>query len=181
TERDVAYLSNVSAAYALFQMTGEPDDPLLRPVRLTPLAWYDDDLITILKYSGKTNEQFTQLLLNLTVLASRHARDMLDRKLVVLDPLCGRGTTLNQALRYGYDAIGIEIDTGHVEAYSAFLRTYLRRKRLKHTVRLHPVRHDRQRVARRLAATVAPSKEALRAGRTQQVTVFEADTLAARS
>src|SRR5690606_15980754 len=66
TERDVAYLSNVSAAYALFQMTGEPDDPLLRPVRLTPLAWYDDDLITILKYSGKTNEQFTQLLLNLT-------------------------------------------------------------------------------------------------------------------
>jgi SAM-dependent methyltransferase len=175
TERDVAYLSNVSSAYALFAREGE----LLRPVPLTPLAHYDDDLLTILKYPGKTNEQFTQLLLNLTVLASRWASQMLERRLVVLDPLCGRGTTLNQALRYGYDAIGVEADSGHVDAYSAFLRTWLRRKRIKHTVDLHPVRHHGKRVARRLTAELAPGKEEWKARQQQRVTVLHADTVLA--
>jgi hypothetical protein len=174
--RDVAYLSNVSSAYALFAVEGS----LLRPVELTPLARYDDDLITIPKYYGKTNEQFTRLLLNVTVLGSARAGEMLDRRLVVLDPLCGRGTTLNQALMYGYDAIGVEVDSGHVDSYSAFLRTWLRRKRLKHSVELNPVRHERQRVARRLVATLAPTKEAHRSGDTQQVTVLHADTVDSR-
>ena len=66
TDADVAHLSNMSAAFALF----ERQDELLRPVMLTPLARYDSDLITIPKYAGKTNEQFTKLLLNLTLLAS---------------------------------------------------------------------------------------------------------------
>ncbi|HLU45260.1 MAG TPA: SAM-dependent methyltransferase [Natronosporangium sp.] len=176
TDRDIAYLSNVSTAYALFAREGD----LLRPVPLTPLARYDDDLLTILKYPGKTNEQFTQLLLNVTVLASRWADQMLERRLVVLDPLCGRGTTLNQALRYGYDAIGIEIDGGHVDAYSAFLRTWLRRKRIKHTVELNPVRHHGKRVARRLTAELAPTKEAYREKDLQHVTVFHADAVASR-
>jgi hypothetical protein len=175
--RDVSYLSNVSSAYALFSVAG---DDLFRPLAMTPLAWYDDDLITIPKYPGKTNEQFTRLLLNVTVLSSARAGELLDRRLVVLDPLCGRGTTLNQALMYGYDAIGIEVDGGHVDSYSAFLRTWLRRKRLKHTVELHPVRHEHQRVARRLVATLAPTKEAHRAGDTQRVTVLHADTMDAR-
>jgi tRNA G10 N-methylase Trm11 len=48
-------------------------------------------------------------------------------------------------------------------------------------VELHPVRHERQRVGRRLTATLAPSKQAHRDGDTQQVTVLHADTLAARS
>ena len=56
--------------------------------------------------------------------------------LTVLDPLCGRGTTLNQALMYGYDAAGVELDGKDVEAYAAFLQTWLKRKRIKHTGRL---------------------------------------------
>jgi hypothetical protein len=176
-DRDVGYLSNVSSAYALFGVEG---DGLLRPLALTPLARYDDDLITIPKYAGKTNEQFTRLLLNVTVLGSARAGDLLEARLVVLDPLCGRGTTLNQALMYGYDAVGIEVDGGHVDAYSAFLRTWLRRKRLKHTVELNQVRQEHKRVARRLVATMAPTKEAHRSGDTQQVTVLHADTVQAR-
>lgn len=180
--RDLAYLSQVSSAYALFEVAGEAAvGGWLCPVRLPRLARYDDDLVTIPKYPGKTNEQFTQLLLNVTVLASGRAAQMLDRRLVVLDPLCGRGTTLNQALRYGYDVIGIEVDGGHVDAYAAFLRTWLRRKRLKHTVTLHPVRHEHKRVARRLTATLAPTKDAYRAGDTQRVTVLHTDTVQARS
>jgi len=169
---DVSYLSNLSSAYALFERV----EDLLRPVLLTPLARYDSDLITIPKYAGKTNEQFTKLVLNLTVLASASADRMLDGHLTVLDPLCGRGTTLNQALMYGYDAVGVEIDGKDVEAYKLFLQTWLKRKRLKHTADLVPVRRQGRRAARRLEVTMAASKDDHKAGAVQKVTVLQADT-----
>ncbi|GLY94709.1 SAM-dependent methyltransferase [Actinoplanes sp. NBRC 103695] len=172
TDADVAHLSNMSAAFALF----ERQDELLRPVMLTPLARYDSDLITIPKYAGKTNEQFTKLVLNLTVLASASAPRMLSGGLTVLDPVCGRGTTLNQALMYGYDGIGVEMDGKDVDAYKGFLQTWLKRKRLKHTADLHPVRRQGRKSARRLEVTMAASKDDHKAGATQQVTVVHADT-----
>lgn len=165
-EPDLAYLSNLSAAYALFERVGD----LLRPVELTPLRRFDDDLITIPKYAGKTNEQFTRLLLNVTLLASASAPAMLDRRLTVLDPLCGRGTTLNQALMYGYDAIGIEQDGKDVDAYSAFLHAYLQRKRIKHRASTTPVRREKRLVARRFGADLPD----------QKVVAFAADTTQAR-
>ncbi|WP_433296859.1 TRM11 family SAM-dependent methyltransferase [Actinoplanes sp. CA-030573] len=170
--RDISYLSNLSSAYALFERV----DELLKPLTLTPLARYDSDLITIPKYAGKTNEQFTKLVLNLTLLASASAGRMLDGGLTVLDPLCGRGTTLNQALMYGYDAIGIEVDGKDVEAYKLFLQTWLKRKRLKHTADLVPVRRQGRRAARRLEVTMAASKDDHKAGAIQKVTVLQADT-----
>ncbi|GAA0550620.1 SAM-dependent methyltransferase [Paractinoplanes ferrugineus] len=170
--RDVAHLSNLSAAYALFEVV----EDLLRPVELTPLARYDSDLITIPKYAGKTNEQFTKLVLNLTLLASASAGRMLDGGLTVLDPLCGRGTTLNQALMYGYDGVGVELDGKDVEAYKLFLQTYLKRKRLKHTADLVPVRRQGRRAARRLEVTLAASKDDHKAGAIQKITVLQADT-----
>jgi hypothetical protein len=173
TPRDIAYLSNMSAAYALFALV---EDDLLRPVELTPLARYDSDLITIPKYAGKTNEQFTKLVLNLALLASASVPRMLDGGITVCDPLCGRGTTLNQALMYGYDAIGVEMDGKDVEAYKLFLQTWLKRKRLKHTAELVPVRRQGKRAARRLEVTMAASKDDHKAGAVQKVTVIQADT-----
>ena len=173
TPRDVAYVSNLSSGYALFERV---DEELLRPIELTPLARYDSDLITIPKYAGKTNEHFTKLVLNLTLLASRSAGRMLEGGLTVLDPLCGRGTTLNQALMYGYDAVGVEIDGKDVEAYKLFLQTWLKRKRLKHTADLVPVRRQGRRAARRLEVTMAASKDDHKAGAVQKLTVLQADT-----
>src|SRR5262249_20649878 len=65
-ERDIATLSRMSLAFALFERDGE----LLRPVTLAHGDLFDDDLITVQKYVGKTNEHFTKLLVNLTVLAT---------------------------------------------------------------------------------------------------------------
>jgi len=101
---------------------------------------------------------------------------MLDGHLTVLDPLCGRGTTLNQALMYGYDAVGVEIDGKDVEAYKLFLQTWLKRKRLKHTAELVPVRRQGRRAARRLEVTLAASRDDHKAGAVQKVTVIQADT-----
>ncbi len=164
---DVAHLAQLSSAYALFECVGD----LLRPVGLHPVAYFDEDLVTIPKYAGKTNEQFTRLLLNVTLIAAGRPPGAPGKSLTILDPLCGRGTTLNVALRYGYQAIGIERDGKEVDAYAAFLKTYLKRKRLKHHAELNPVRRDRKLVARRFTATVAER---------QTVTVYHADTTEAR-
>jgi SAM-dependent methyltransferase len=175
SERDTRFLSNASAAYALYRREGD----LLGPVPLTALDQFDDDLISIPKYPGKTNEQFTKLLLNVTVLASAFAAESLDRPLRVLDPLCGRGTTLNQALTYGYDAAGIDLDGRDVEAYATFIRTYLKRKRIKHQAEYGPVRRNKRVVGHRLTATLAPSKEQYKAGQTLSLDVVHADTIRA--
>jgi SAM-dependent methyltransferase len=168
-----AFLANLSAIYALFEADGE----LLRPVELGRLGRFDDDLITIQKYAGKTNEQFTKLLMNVTLMASAFAPDMAARKLAVLDPLCGRGTTLNQALMYGYDAAGVDNDQRDFEAYSTFIRTWLQRKRIKHHVSFDgPVRRDGRVVGRRLQLSLAASKDEYKAGLTQQLDVVCADT-----
>ncbi|GAA5023716.1 TRM11 family SAM-dependent methyltransferase [Actinopolymorpha pittospori] len=184
---EIGHLSQLSSMYALFEIAGEPAGgpegaatPLLRPVGLTPLDQFDDDLLTIQKYAGKTNELFTKLLLNVTVLASASAPDMLTRKLRILDPLCGRGTTLNQALMYGYDVAGMEIDGKDVEAYSGFLRTWLKRKRIKHQAEFTPIRRERKIIGRRLHVTLAADKAAYKSGETLDLTVVNADTVRAR-
>src|SRR5580698_8765594 len=172
-DRAAGFLANLSSGYALFEFSGE----LLRPVGLRRLDQYDDDLITIQKYQGKTNEQFTKLLLNVTVLSSAFAADMISRKLTVLDPLCGRGTTLNQALMYGYDAAGLDRDQQDFDAYSAFVQTWLQRKRVKHKVSYDgPVRRDGKVAGRRLQVSLAADPTDFKAGRTQQADVVCADT-----
>ncbi|MFI6294151.1 TRM11 family SAM-dependent methyltransferase [Nonomuraea sp. NPDC050790] len=170
---DVALLSNLSSAYALFGVEGD----LLRPLTVTPLDRLSSDLITIQKYAGKTNEHFTKLLLNVTVLASDFA---LDGRLSVFDPMCGRGTTLNQALMYGYDAYGMDLDGKDFEAYSGFLKKWLRDRRLKHTAETVPVRRERALIGRRLNVSFAATKEAFKSGDTQRVGVVSADTLRGR-
>jgi hypothetical protein len=171
-DQDVAFLSNLSSIYALFQIEGG----LLRPLRLRPLDRFDSDLVTIQRYQGKTNEHFTKLLLNVTVLSTGFSGEMLERGFAVLDPLCGRGTTLNQALMYGYNAAGIDIDPRDFDAYSLFIRTWLKHKRIKHHAELGPVRRNRKVIARRLHVSLGVSRERYKAGDRLELTVCSADT-----
>ncbi|MFI7109158.1 TRM11 family SAM-dependent methyltransferase [Nonomuraea sp. NPDC050227] len=173
SESDVALLSNLSSVYAVFGVEGD----LLRPLAMRPLDRLSSDLLTIQKYAGKTNEHFTKLLLNVTVLASDRP---MSGRLSVFDPMCGRGTTLNQALMYGYDAYGLDVDGKDFEAYTTFIKTWLRNKRLKHTAEIVPVRRARALVGRRLNVTFGLSKEAVKAGDVQQLAVVNADTLKSR-
>jgi hypothetical protein len=152
-----------SGVLAMFERAGDA----LRPVELVSPDLFDDDLVTIPKYPGKTNEQFTRLMLNVT-LASADTRG----RTVVLDPLCGRGTTLSTALTLAHDACGVEVDAKAVEAYAGFLRTYLRRKRLKHSIEVNPVRREGRSLGRRLDVAVRPAPDAAE----QTLCVFTGDT-----
>jgi SAM-dependent methyltransferase len=177
-EPELAVLGHLSVLYALFAIegSGDPDRLVLRPVAVPSADRLDDDLVTIPKYVGKTNEQFTRLLLTLTTVSSASAARLSRGGLVVLDPLCGRGTTLSQALLVGHSAAGLEIDGRDVEAYAAFLRTWLERKRFKHRASFAPVRRSGAQLGRRFVAEFATTKQAFAAGDVQRVEVVHADT-----
>lgn len=158
-----------SAHLALFaRHATEGGETLLRPVEVPRVDTLDDDLVSIPKYPGKTNEQFTRLLLNVT-LAAVDADD--SRAWTVLDPLCGRGTTLGQAWLLGLDAAGVEGDLKALEQMASFWKTWLRRKRLKHTAKVSPVRREGKNIGKRFDAEVTTPD-----GGSLVATVFSGDT-----
>ncbi|MDQ2755932.1 MAG: site-specific DNA-methyltransferase [Actinomycetota bacterium] len=172
-DRTLTALGQLSASHALFAREGE----LLRPVELARAELLDDDLLTIPKYPGRTNEQFTRALLNVTLASTSWGDRMGRHRFTVLDPLAGRGTTLSWALALGHDAYGVELERREVEAYTAFLTTWLRRKRLKHTISLDPLRRSGRHVADHLAAALSPDVERWKAGERQHLSLWAADTL----
>lgn len=129
-----SWLSNLAATFALFRREGE----LLAPLELSRWDKLDSDLVSIQKYTGKTNSDFTKLLLNVTLAGSAFAHER--RALSVLDPLCGRGTTLNHALTYGFHGSGVEVDAKDFDAYSLFIQRWVKDKRLKHSATLGRVK-----------------------------------------
>ncbi|VEI03772.1 Uncharacterised protein [Acidipropionibacterium jensenii] len=147
----LAAISRASATMAYYLVEGD----LLRPVALPRTDLVDDDLVTIPKYQGKTNEQFTRLLLNVTLagLEAGPARRRDDgQRLAILDPMCGRGTTLSTCWLEGHDAFGIDDDAKALEAMAAHLSTWLRRKRLKHTTRVSKLRREGRTLGKRFDA-----------------------------
>lgn len=148
TDDHVATLTRQSTFQALFERV---DDDLLRPARTASSLVLDEDLVTIPRYQGKTNEQFTALLMNVTL--SQVTTTPKQRR-CVLDPMCGRGTTLTTAWLRGVDAAGVEADGKAVESMGAFLRTWLRRKRLKHHCEMNPVRREGKSLGKRFDARV---------------------------
>lgn len=171
-DHDRFIVSNLSSARALFELLdGESRGDLLRPIALDPLAYFSSDLVTIQRYPGKTNEQFTHLVLNLAVAASSAAaeRSAAGQPVRVLDPVAGRGTTLNRALTYGYNVSGVEIAAADVDQYRTFITTYLKSKRVKHKLSEQKVRKGPH---------AGTSRIAIRIGGGQQLELVRGDTIA---
>ena len=166
SELALGWLSNLAATFALFRWD---EDGRLSPLDLQRWDVLDSDLLTIQKYAGKTNEAFTKLLLNVTLAASAFAGER--RALSVLDPLCGRGTTLNQALSYGFHATGVEVDKKDFEAYATFIQRWVKDHRLKHTAVLGSVKGHPK-----LDLELGVTKEHFKAGDTLRLSYVCADT-----
>jgi hypothetical protein len=164
-ERICGALGRLSGCYATFQ---REHDRLL-PIEVRNPDLFDDDLVTIPKYPGKTNEQFTRLLINVTLASMRRQSS---GPISILDPLCGRGTVLSTAMMLGCNAAGVEVEVKAVEAYAAYLRGYLRRKRLKHNLEVNPVRREGKIIGKRLDGSVIPNGRE----RPLALTVFSGDT-----
>ena len=131
SQADLGLLSHLSFLYALFEVI-PGEQQLLKPLLIPDQPFFDRDISSILKYSGKTNELFTRLMINLALLSS----DFSDNQPIrLLDPLAGKGTTLFEGLMRGFDVSGIEIGSKAVHETAVFLKKYLETGRYKHTMK----------------------------------------------
>lgn len=120
-------LSRHSGCALLCEQTPEG---LLRPIERRPEWFLPEELPQVLKYKGKTNADFTMMLLNCALAASAFARS--DQPLTVLDPVCGKGTTAFCALCHGHNAIGVDRDDKALHEADTYLARSLKLNRIKH-------------------------------------------------
>ncbi|MFL5628590.1 MAG: hypothetical protein ACJ788_23660 [Ktedonobacteraceae bacterium] len=117
-------LGATSEIYQYFPRLGEVEGPLLRPLEPQFTPFIPLEMAEARRYKGKTNEIFSQVLLNLALFAGAYAGKYTER-LRILDPLAGGSTTLFLALAAGHDAFGIEIERHDIETTAVFIRQYL--------------------------------------------------------
>ncbi len=117
-------LGATSEVYEYFEQLGDVQGPLLHPMEPQFTPFLPVEMAEVRRYKGKTNELFTQVLLNIALFAGGYAQQFTDR-LRILDPLAGGGTTLFLALAHGHDAFGIELERQDIETTAVFIRQYL--------------------------------------------------------
>jgi len=120
-----------SLLYALFEVR---EDGALLLLAAREEAYVGSDLPGILKYKGKTNEIFLQLLVNAALYAGGYAHKA-HEQLELLDPMCGRATTLFVAANRGWNATGSDIDRNDLSEAEKFLKRYFEYHRFKHAIR----------------------------------------------
>ncbi|MCL2364460.1 MAG: hypothetical protein FWC71_07355 [Defluviitaleaceae bacterium] len=141
-------LSRFTFTHAIFTVEGDIPSPstqdiqcILRPLEKNAAYFIDDALSAMLKYTGKTNERFTRLLLHLAEITARtptaHSTPpsplLSPPPLRILDPLAGKGTTLYEALQHGHHAYGIEADAAYPAEADRYLKKFLETARYKFT------------------------------------------------
>jgi len=126
-ESDLWLIAQLSFVFALYR---EEEEKLL-PVQLPAHRHVDPKISMLLKYSGKTNEIFTRMMINVALLSSRFNGE---EPVHLLDPVAGKGTTLFEAATYGFHATGIEVDRQAVQEATTFFRKFLEQERYKHTL-----------------------------------------------
>lgn len=119
-----------SLMYGLFELC---EGGLLRPIAGRAEAYVGADLPGILKYKGKTNELFLQLMINAALYSGGFAHRG-GEELELLDPMCGRGTTLFVGANRGWNTTGTDVDKNDLAEAGKFLKRYFEYHRMKHEV-----------------------------------------------
>lgn len=126
------YALDMLSAHSHMQLLFSEEGGALTPLCGAKAAFLGEDLAYVQKYKGKTNEAFTMHLINQALYASCLPKD---GRITLLDPMCGRGTTLFQALNRGFSAAGAEIHPTEVQECDGYFKRYLEFHRMKHTRR----------------------------------------------
>lgn len=124
----IAAIRGQSLMYGLFECR---EDGSLLPVAGRETAYLGEDLPGILKYKGKTNELFTQLLVNVAQYSSDYWNTELPVRM--LDPMCGRATSLFIGANRGWQCTGSDVDKADLKEAEKFFKRYLEYHRFKHT------------------------------------------------
>jgi hypothetical protein len=129
TNEQVHALGEIGATTEFFwyhEAIADVPGPFLQPIDTTSPAVLPPEIVEARRYRGKTNELFSQVLINV----ARWAHP--GRPSRLLDPLMGGGTFLFIAMRRGLDALGIERDRTAFESTDTFLAGYLKESGIRY-------------------------------------------------
>lgn len=159
-----------SIYYALFEVV---DNGLLRAISPQDFKTFPESMTQILKYTGKTNEQFTRLMVNLAVSACKTNSNIIK----LMDPMCGKGTTLYEGLIRGFDVVGVEIDDKWVHEIETFIVRFMKTGKYKHRIQTAKIPGPNgKKMADSFTLTAAVEKEDFLAGNYQTMQLYSADT-----
>jgi len=124
----IDYISRLSFYYSMFEVL---DAGLYKPIDVINESYLGEDLSVRLKYQGKTNERFTRMLMNTALFSTPYYNAA---NVNILDPMCGKGTTLFEALIAGYNGLGVELNKTAINELSTYFKRYLQEGKYKHQV-----------------------------------------------
>lgn len=169
-EAQLKLLSSTSIYYAIFEVV---KDNLLRPIVVQDFRSFPESMVQILKYNGKTNEQFTRLMVNLALAACNTT----SKKITLLDPMCGKGTTLYEGFIRGLDVKGIEINSTWYQEIKTFVVRYLKEGKYKHKAQKSTRTNTKgKKIADGFNLVASNNKADYKAGNVQSFDLFNADT-----
>lgn len=127
-DRALSAIRGHSLLYGLFERRA---DGALQPLAGREKPLFGADLPAILKYKGKTNEMFLQLLVNAALYASDFWNE---RSVAFFDPMCGRATAPFIALNRGWNAVGADVDKNDLKEAEKFFKRYLEYHHFKYNL-----------------------------------------------
>ncbi|MCL2352067.1 MAG: DNA methylase [Firmicutes bacterium] len=172
---DVGVISGLSFVFALFELFPDEKGPCLRPVEMAA-PYMEESVSSILKYTGKTNEVFTRMMINIAAYSREDAGTGGVPRL--LDPVAGKGTTLFEGLIKGFDVYGVEIADKIVNEAYHFLKRFLETGRYKHTAESRRISGpNRAFSAERFTFEIARTKEDQRAKDTRTAELIAGNSM----
>jgi len=159
TPDDVEILSGLSFVFAIFEIIPQEEVDYLRPIEKINREFIDESISSILKYTGKTNEIFTRMMINVACYSQGNTSEI-----KLLDPVAGKGTTLYEGLIKGFDVYGIEIGDKVVTEVYHYMKKFLETEKYKHTVEIRKVSGtNKSFTSRKYTFEIAKSKEGRKA------------------
>lgn len=159
-----------SALFALFEIDGNT----LTPMMADHKTYFNDDLSSILKYKGKTNEMFTEMMVNVAIAASDFA-DSYHQPLNLLDPMCGKATSLFKGLKKGYNTAGVEITKLYYNEMEGYLKRYFQYNKIKYSLNKTSYKIVKDK-AQKFTVEVADSNAQFKAGNVRSLQYVQGDT-----
>lgn len=168
---DFKVLGFLSIYYALFEIV---EGGLLRPVNVPDFHTFPESMVQILKYTGKTNEQFTRLMVNLALSSCETGES---NSITLFDPMCGKGTTLYEGFIRGFNVKGIEIKKLWTQEIETFMVRFLKEGKYKHKAQKSKQSDTNgKKIADVFSLTAAAEKADFNAGKVQAFQLFNSDT-----
>ncbi|MFI3325782.1 MAG: hypothetical protein R3Y35_06370 [Clostridia bacterium] len=128
TVNDLKIVSNLSFVFALFKVVKVEEKDCFVPISRNNKFYVDESISSILKYSGKTNELFTRMMINVAMLSQDETENI-----KLFDPIAGKGTTLYEGLIKGFDVYGMEVGEKVTAEAFQFLKKFCQNNKYKHS------------------------------------------------